>query len=154
MIMDEKEALSGLSERRLSRRILAYWLDKCGGKDYPSLEDIDPQALGADWDFCFVIDALAAHPFPTFTYMGKEIAKYSGTFLAGEDDWNKSILDKATCHLSEVNQKHDAILIEETLVRFDGSKILFRCVLLPLSEDGMKISHILGAANGRLEGES
>ena len=105
-----------------------------------------------DWPSCFVIDALAPHPFPTFTYMGAEIAKYSGTFLAGKDDWNQSILDKATAHLSDVTEKRDAVLVEEKLVRFDGAKILLRCVLLPLSEDGGQVSHILGAVNGRLEG--
>ena len=151
MTLDEKVAVSGLSERRMSRRLLAYWLEKCGGNDFPSLADIKPEELAQDWISCFVIDALAPHPFPTFTYMGSEIAKFSGTFLAGKDDWNQSILDKATNHLSEVTQKRDAVLVEEALTRFDGVKILLRCVLLPLSDDGAQVSHILGAANGKIE---
>lgn len=140
----------GSTERRLSRRILQYWLDKCGDRDFPRLSDIDPEDLRGDWHWCFVIDQLTEHPFPIFSYMGAEVGKYSRILLSGHDDWSKSILDKATIHYGQVIEKRDAVLVEETLQRFDGNEIAFRAVLLPLSEDGRTITQILGAANGKL----
>jgi hypothetical protein len=140
----------GTTERRLSRRMLQYWLEKSGDRDFPKFSDIDPHELRGDWHWCFVIDQLAGHPFPIFSYMGAEVGKYSRILLSGHDDWSKSILDKATVHYGDVLERRDAVLVEETLQRFDGQSIMFRAVLLPLSEDGKTITQILGAANGKI----
>ncbi|TNE57974.1 MAG: PAS domain-containing protein [Alphaproteobacteria bacterium] len=153
LMTPEDTVQAKVTERRLIRRILQYWLDKAGERAFPTLDDIDPTELRGDWHWCFVIDQLHDHPFPIFSYMGAEVGKYSRILLSGHDDWSKSVLDKATIHYGQVLERRDAVLVEEKLLRFDGKEIAFRAVLLPLSSDGENITQILGAANGKILGE-
>ena len=41
-------------ERRLVYRIMRYWQKQCGGRQYPSLSDIDPEAIADMWPSCFL----------------------------------------------------------------------------------------------------
>ncbi len=145
-----KDIIESQMERRLTWRVLKRWQEACGEGAMPRFDQLSPEAFNEDWDFCFVIDACADHPFPIFKYLGPEIAKYSGVFLSGKSDWTKTLLDKSTSHLQEVLDTRETVLVEDELFRFDGKRILFRCILLPLSKDGTEISEILGAASGKL----
>lgn len=139
-----------VEDQRLVQRILAHWQDWCLGAEFPRRVDIAEDVFGDDWKDCFILDSTSEHPFPVFDFMGASLAKFSGIFLSGASDWTETLLDKATGHVSEVFENRDAVLIEEMLTRFDGERLAFRCILLPLSEDGTNITHILGAANGKL----
>ena len=141
-----------VEDQRLVQRILARWQDWCLGDEFPRRADIAGDVFGDDWKDCFILDRTSEHPFPIFDYMGSSLAKFSGIFLSGASDWTETLLDKATGHVDEVFEKRDVVLIEEKLTRFDGERLAFRCILLPLSEDGRTITHILGAANGKLLG--
>ncbi len=144
------DAAAPVSEKRLVRRVLRHWLVQCGDKDFPCRTDIDPEALGEDWRSCFILDAKTDHPFPIFAYLGCELAKYSGVFLSGKSDWTMSLLDKVTSKMSALLETQEPVLVEDELIRFDGKQIFFRCVLLPLSDDGKTVTHVLGAANGKV----
>lgn len=139
-----------VEDQRLVQRILARWQDWCLGDEFPRRADIAADVFGDDWQDCFILDSMSEHPFPVFDYMGSRFAKFSGTFLSGASDWTETLLDKATDHMGEVYKNRDAVLIEEVLTRFDGKRVAFRYILLPLTEDGKTITHILGAANGKL----
>ena len=142
-----------VEDLRLVQRVLARWQNACQTQEFPRRSDIEAEAFGEDWAHCFVLDRTGNHPFPVFETLGDELAKYSGIFLSGASDWSQTLLDKATAHVGEVHTTHDGVLLEEALERYDGERLAFRCILLPLSEDGANITHILGAANGRLLGE-
>lgn len=139
-----------VEDKRLVQRILAHWQEWCLGDEFPRRADIAGDVFGDDWQDCFILDSTSEHPFPVFDFMGQRLAKFSGVFLSGKSDWTETLLDKATGHVDEVFESRDVVLIEEILTRFDGKRLAFRCILLPLSEDGETITHILGAANGKL----
>lgn len=138
------------SERRLARRLLAYWQERRGDREFPALGDIDPEAIGDMWPSCFVLDAVSNREFPYFRYLGSDLLKYSGIFLSGETDWALTLLDKAVGNFREALETRVPILIEDELTRYDGSRLLFRSVLLPLSDDQANVNYLLGAANGIL----
>lgn len=139
------------SERRLARRMLAYWQERRGDRDFPALGDIDCQAISDMWPSCFVLDTVSNREFPYFRYLGSDLLQYSGIFLSGKTDWALTLLDKAVGNFREALESRVPILIEDELIRFDGSRLLFRSVLLPLSDDQETVNYLLGAANGMVK---
>ncbi len=138
-------------ERRLVGRLLAYWHHLCRGRTYPRLKDIDPSEIGDDWRWAFLLDTARYHDFPNFKYLGPDIARYSGVFLSGEDAFTTTLLDMATHNLERVFKEGCPLLMEEDVSLYDGKRLMYRAVLLPLSDDGSKINYVLGAANGRMD---
>lgn len=141
------------AERRMTYRLLHYWETQRGAQSYPKLCDIDGSALPEVWPWCFILDTQHDYPSPYFHYLGESLAKYSGIYLSGRDDWRMTLLDKAAAHLDRTLTAREPILIEDELIRYDGRPLVFRSIMLPLSDDGDAISHVLGAANGRLKDE-
>jgi hypothetical protein len=139
-----------VTDQRLVQRTLARWQDWRCGEEFPERSNIVEEAFGEDWKDCFILDCRADHPFPVFERIGSSLATFSGIFLSGTSDWTQTLLDKATSHVGEVMDTRDAVLIEEVLRRFDGERLAFRCILLPLSDDGVAITHVLGSVNGKL----
>lgn len=145
---------ANVRDLRLVQRVLARWQDWRFDREFPMRSDIQPIDFGADWENCFILDRTGEHPFPVFETLGRELAKFSGIFLSGANDWSQGLIDKAVGHINEVHSLRDAVLVEDKLARFDGEEFAFRCILLPLSEDGRNITHILGAANAKLSSSS
>ena len=137
-------------ERRLIWRLLAYWEQRRGDREYPALGDIDPAAISEIWPYCFLLDVRNYQGFPYFHYLGPSLAKYSGIFLSGQHDWTHTLLKKAVCHFREALERSAPVLVEEELTQFDNRKLLFCSVLLPLSDDQETINYLLGAANGTI----
>lgn len=144
---------TGQDERRLVRKLLTYWLQISGDRAFPTLSDIDPDQIADIWDSCFLLDTSQNRDFPYFQYLGPSLAKYSGVLLSGKTDWAMTLLDKAVQNFKEAVEKKVPVLVEDNLVRYDGRLILFRAVMLPLSDDGETINYIVGAANGRVAEE-
>ncbi len=74
---------SPTSERRLARRFLQNWRERRGDRKFPSLADIDPEAIGDMSPSCFILDTVSKPEFPYFRYLGSDLLKYSGIFLSG-----------------------------------------------------------------------
>jgi len=137
-------------ERRMVPRLVRYWLEKCGDRDLPCLEDIRPEEIGDLWEKCCILDVVKSPDSPYFHYLGAALAKFSGVLLSGESDWTQTLLDHVVRNFVEVLDKRTPVIGEEDLLRFDGSRVLFRSVLLPLSEDQKTINYILGAASAKI----
>src|SRR5262249_38942269 len=133
-----------------NRRIYNYWEAKRATSAFPRPADIDPAELGEDWQSCFILDIRSCVGFSKFEFLGPELAKFSGVFLSGRQDWASTVLDKATGQVSKVISSGGPVFCDDALTLFDGQRLLFRSVLLPLSADQVSMTHILGAANGIL----
>lgn len=139
------------AERRLTYKLLNYWDSLRGTRPFPAPADIDGRAIPELWPWCFIIDTEHSFPSHYFLYLGKDLAEYSGIYLSGEHDWRMTLLDKAAAHLDCTLTRREPTIIEDELTRYDGRQLLFRCIMLPLSDDGETINQVLGAANGRLK---
>jgi len=139
-----------LAERRLNRRVYNYWESKRATQAFPRPADIVPEELGEDWQSCFILDISSCVGFLKFEFLGPELAKFSGVFLSGRYDWASTVLDKATGQVAKVVSSGGPVFCDDELTLFDGQRLLFRSVLLPLSADQSATTHILGAANGVL----
>jgi hypothetical protein len=148
----EREALPAHPDLR---RLLEYWRGKCGERPFPRREDIDPV------DFRFMLDRIAlteVHGDPPRRYRMRLVGTFwrdlSGVELSGT--W---VEDLPTANLRDLTIGFYEAMIAARKPRFavrdaiiDDRLLRYEIMLLPLSEDGNRISMILtgiGRGNGQ-----
>jgi hypothetical protein len=127
-------------ERRLVERVLRHWTEMAAGRRFPRLDEVDPWMVGEDWANCLLIAVQSPVELSHFTVVGENlaVALCPGDTLAGV----------LLSHLPWVVSSRCCLIVEgEATLR--GVPILYRGALLPISEDGGAIDHVLGAANHR-----
>ena len=127
-------------ERRLVWRVLRRWTQMVHGQRFPRINEIDPWIVGDDWANCLVIAVQSPVVLSYFTAVGKNLA----LALCPHDTLAGVLLS----HLPRVLSVRRCLIIEGGAT-LRGVPILFRSALLPLSEGGVAIDHVLGAANHR-----
>jgi hypothetical protein len=127
-------------ERRLVERVLRHWTRAAAGKRFPRRNEIDPWMVGDDWANCVIIAVQSPVQLSHFFVVGENLA----VALCPTDTLAGLLLS----HLPPVLSVRRCLIVEgEATLR--GVPILYRGALLPLSDDGLAIDHILGAANLR-----
>jgi hypothetical protein len=133
-------ARSGQGERRLVERVLGHWKKVAAGQRLPCLNEIDPWMVGDDWANCVVIAVQSPVELSYFTVVGKNLA----VALCTRDTLAGLLLSD----LPPVLSARRCLIVEgEATLR--GVPILYRASLLPLSDDGVSIDHVLDATNHR-----
>lgn len=146
------------AERRLVLRLLAYWRDLLDDEQddrlFPSFADIDPTAIHDIWQHCFALDLFGHESGPVFRAVGAEFSRYFGGSLANlpvAELAPDTLSALSSCYFTEVLKKNAPISRGGQIDGPDGVQILYRSILLPMSDDGETISGFLGAANYREE---
>lgn len=137
-------------ERRLILRVLAYWQDRRGDRDFPSRGDIDPAALGEDWRSCAMIAVRSAREW-RLDWIGDRIGAGCAALAPpcpAERLPDTTVLHHAASHLGEVLAKRVPISRDGTF-RVAAGRTMYRSIILPLSNDGARIDHAICAANHR-----
>jgi hypothetical protein len=111
------------------------------GERFPRRDQIEPSTLGADWANCFLIAVQS--PVRLSYFVG-----VSNHLLAAHCP-NDNLAGVILSHLPQVLSERRCLMIEGRAT-LRGSGVLYRSALFPLSEDGVAIDHVLGAANHRL----
>lgn len=135
-------------DRRLTQRFAAAWSKAARGA-WPSWNEFRAVDLGADWNWVFAVDLKRSAGFPYFTFLGARLANLSDVYLAGDEDWTMSLLERAAAEIDATAAAGSPILRDVQLTLFDGQRILFRSLTAPLSDDGATVSHVCGVASGR-----
>ena len=127
-------------KRRLVDRVLRLWTEKAREGRFPRRDQIDPSMLGADWANCLMIAVQSPVGRSYFVAVGENLsfAHCPGDSLAGV----------LLAHLPQILSERRCLMIEGRAT-LRGSGILYRSALFPLSDDGIAIDHVLGAANYR-----
>jgi hypothetical protein len=134
------------SERRLTTRVHAVW-KKIAGGGYPRRSQIDPRDFGTDWSNCMMIDLDQVTARSRFAYLGNALRDPTWpTFdrQAISECLDGTLLELVTRHIQRVTVKKQPVSFGGS-ARHDESEILYRTVLLPLSEHGDRIDGILAA---------
>jgi hypothetical protein len=133
-------ARSRQGERRLVERVLGHWKKVAAGQRFPRLNEIDPWMVGDDWANCVVIAVQSPVELSYFAAAGKNLA----VALCSRDTLAGLLLS----HLPPVLSAGRCLIVEGEAT-LHGVPLLYRGALLPLSDDGIVIDHVLGAANHR-----
>ena len=128
-------------ERRLVWRVLRHWTEIANGGRFPRRDEIDPWLLGEDGANLVLMAVQSPIELSHFVEVGVNLA----VALCPTDTLAGVLLSQ----LPRVVSGRQGVMIEGGAT-LDGIGILYRSVLLPLSEDSVAIDHLLGAANYRL----
>jgi hypothetical protein len=137
---------TGSEERRLTARVHAVW-KKLAGTGLPRRSQIDSADFGLDWANCLMIDVDQVPQRSRFSYVG--IALRDPTWPTFDrqsisECLEGSLLELVTRHIPRVAVTRNPISFGGTAVH-DETSILYRTVLLPLSETGERVDGVLGA---------
>jgi hypothetical protein len=129
-----------LFKRRLVDRVLRVWLESVREGQFPRREQIELSMLGEDQANCLVIAVQSPVEFSHFVSIGENLS-----FAHCPND---SLAGVLLSHLPQVLSERRCLMIEGRATLRDIG-VLYRSALYPLSEDGVAIDHVLGAANYR-----
>ena len=127
-------------ERRLVWRVLSHWKGMAKGGRFPSRDDIDPWTRGADGANCVLIAVESPIELSHFVMVGVNLA----IALCPIDTLAGVLLSQVPRVLSA---RHGLMIEGGATLR--GAGIIYRAVLLPLSEGSVAIDYVLGAMNYR-----
>lgn len=145
------EVPAAITERRAVLRVLRHWRAACGSRDFPSRRNIDPTEIASDWKNCFIVDVPGSDGVPSFAYIGEalQIPAWQGRCGARVTDCPPgTVLAVATNYIDKMLENRLPVSHSGSAMH-GGHVVLFRSVLLPLSDDGCRIDGVLGTANFR-----
>ena len=134
------DAIRVVFKRRLVDRVQRLWTEMSRGQRFPRRDQIEPSMLGVDWMNCLVIVVQSPVQASYFIAVGENLS-----FVHSPDE---SLAGVLLSHLPQVLAERRCLMIEGS-ARLRDIGILYRGGLYPLSDDGIAIDHVLGAANYR-----
>ena len=133
-------------DRRLTVRVQTVW-KKIAGTGFPRRAQIDPRDFGSDWSHCLMIDLDPVTSHSRFAHVGSALRDPTWpTFdrQSVSECLEGTLLELIARHIPRVVAKGKAINFAGS-AQHDESEILYRTILLPLSETQDKVDGILAA---------
>lgn len=149
---DEMTDQTNPMERRLVLRILKYWRGLADDDTIPAESSIDPKSISDMWPHCAVLDVSGKETDPVIMFVGTDLAASAGPEPSGKclsQVPADTLLARGLSYYGQVLVKKVPITFGGEFVDHRGVKILYRSIILPLSDDGTTINRLLGAANCR-----
>lgn len=143
-------AAIGTDERRMHVRAYNYWVSLLDGRDYPSIEDLDPASITDFAPNSVLLDFTAGRDNPSTPYIGAAIREECGlgeNVTQIEQVPSRSLLSRLTDHYLQIIANRAPIGFEAEFVNQRGHSICYRGILMPFSSDGDTIDFIYGVIN-------
>jgi hypothetical protein len=143
-------AAIGTDERRMHVRAYNYWVSLLDGRDYPSIEDLEPADVSDFADNSVLLDFTAGRDNPATPYIGAAIREECGlgdTIKSIADVPSRSLLSRLTDHYMQIIANRAPVGFEAEFVNQRGEAICYRGILMPFTADGDTIDFIYGVIN-------
>jgi len=137
-------------ERRLTTRVEKEWRASSRSA-LPRRSDIDRAKFGNDWDFCFIIDLSDNTKDSRFSHVGVELREPGQPIQERQrisENVEGTLLELAAKDIEKVKQQKQPVERSGRAVHED-TEILYRAILLPLSENGRDVDGVIGAIGYR-----
>lgn len=131
-------------------RAYNHWASLLDNRNFPSIEDLDPDALPDFGPFSVLLDFTGGIENPSIQFLGDQLAAECGTHDSIEnlgDVPSRSLLSRITDHYMQILANQAPIGFEAEFVNQRGKSILYRGILLPFSSDDDTIDFIYGVIN-------
>jgi hypothetical protein len=149
-IADDVAAAIGTDERRMHVRAYNYWVSLLDGRDFPSIEDLEPGNVEDFAPHSVLLDFTCGGDNPAMPYLGTAIRDECGL----DDDMrniadvpSRSLLSRLTDHYMQIIANRAPIGFEAEFDNQRNENICYRGILLPFSSDGEAIDFIYGVIN-------
>ncbi|MES2135556.1 MAG: hypothetical protein V4502_00670 [Pseudomonadota bacterium] len=140
----------GTDERRMHVRAYNYWVSLLEGRDFPSIEDLEPADLKDFAPNSVLLDFTCGGDNPALPYVGAAIREE----CALDDDMrtiadvpSRSLLSRLTDHYLQIIANRAPVGFEAEFDNPRGESICYRGILMPFSSDGDTIDFIYGVIN-------
>ena len=147
---DDIAAAIGTDERRMHVRAYNYWVSLLDGRDYPSIEDLEPANLTDFAPNSVLLDFTGGRDDPATSYIGVAIREECGLdddVQAISDIPSRSLLSRLTDHYLQIIANRAPVGFEAEFENQRGVPICYRGILMPFSSDGDTIDFIYGVIN-------
>jgi hypothetical protein len=150
-------AAIGTDERRMHVRAYNYWVSVLNGRDFPSIEDLEPSEVSDFAAHSVLLDFTCGRDNPAIPYIGAEIRDECGLTddtRTISDVPSRSLLSRLTDHYMQIIANRAPIGFEAEFVNQRGENICYRGILMPFSSDGDAIDFIYGVINWKTVGDT
>jgi hypothetical protein len=150
-------AAIGADERRMHVRAYNYWCSLLDGRDYPSIEDLEPGDIQDFGPHSVLLDFTEGSDNPATPYVGTAIREECGLgddIKGIADVPSRSLLSRLTDHYMQIIANRAPVGFEAEFVNQRGRSICYRGILMPFSSDGDTIDFIYGVINWKDVGEA
>jgi hypothetical protein len=139
---------SRLDDRRTQIRACRRWFAVAQGR-LPSIDQMDMESLTGPNGL--LLDLRSGRDNPEIASLGDALARESGRegLERVADVPAESLLWRITSHYRAVLDTCEPITFEGEQIARDGRRMLYRAILLPLSENGDRIDFVAGKINWR-----
>jgi hypothetical protein len=141
----------GQDERRMQVRAYNHWASLLEDKNFPSIEDLEPDNLPDFGPYSVLLDFSSGIEDPGIAFLGDKLAAECDI---GDDELNtladvpsRSLLSRITDHYMQIIANQAPIGFEAEFVNQRGKTIAYRGILLPYSSDDDTIDFIYGVIN-------
>ena len=146
----------GSDERRMHVRAYNYWCSLLEGRDYPSIEDLEPGDIQDFGPHSVLLDFTEGQGNPATPYIGSAIREECGIgddIKSIADVPSRSLLSRLTDHYMQIIANRAPVGFEAEFVNQRSRSICYRGILMPFSSDGDTIDFIYGVINWKELGE-
>jgi hypothetical protein len=140
----------GQDERRMQVRAYNHWASLLADRNFPSIEDLEPDALPDFGPNSVLLDFTNGIEDPSVRFLGDQLAEecdIAGSIDKLSDVPHRSLLTRITDHYMQILANQAPIGFEAEFVNQRGATILYRGILLPFSSDDDTIDFIYGVIN-------
>ena len=143
-------AAIGTDERRMHVRAYNHWVSLLEGRDFPSIEDLEPADVADFAANSVLLDFTCGRDNPAIPYIGAGIREECGLTddTRNIDDVpSRSLLSRLTDHYLQIIANRAPIGFEAEFANQREETICYRGILMPFSSDGDTIDFIYGVIN-------
>ena len=154
---DDVSMAIGADERRMHVRAYNYWCSLLDGRDFPSIEDLEPGNIQDFGPHSVLLDFTEGSDNPATPYIGNAIREECSLdegIKSIADVPSRSLLSRLTDHYMQIIANRAPVGFEAEFVNQRSRNICYRGILMPFSSDGDTIDFIYGVINWKDVGEA
>ncbi|WP_417623929.1 hypothetical protein [Paremcibacter congregatus] len=153
-VMDPEEHMDSPSdqpngpERRITFQLYEYWFGLVEEGGLPPLKSLTPADIAPYRNNMVLIDLRDPESEPTLQVVGQLLLDDVGEDIplsTISDIPRRTLLSRLTDHYMEVLGNKSPISFDAEFINLGDQKIYYRGIMLPFSDDGIKVNFILGA---------
>jgi hypothetical protein len=147
---EDVAAAIGTDERRMHVRAYNYWVGLIEGRDFPSIEDLEPNDVHDFSAHSVLLDFTCGGDNPAIPYIGAAIrdeCALNDDTRTIADVPSRSLLSRLTDHYMQIIANRAPVGFEAEFENPHGDTICYRGILMPFSSDGESIDFIYGVIN-------
>ena len=150
-------AAIGTDERRMHVRAYNYWVSLLNGRDFPSIEDLEPGEVQDFSGHSVLLDFTCGRDNPAIPFLGGDVREECGLSDDARtiaDVPSRSLLSRLTDHYMQIIANRAPIGFEAEFLNQREENICYRGILMPFSSDGATIDFIYGVINWKTVGDA